>query len=128
MGRSGEYWFRISVLLGPEMAKHENRIGEVMADIDPNWLRTFGLTLSAVFFAELGDKTQLATFAFASKTKHISAVLSGSILALALSSIIATFLGLWLSKYVDPKWVHYGAATLFLVIGVFMVWQGPPSS
>lgn len=101
---------------------------EVMADVDPNWLKTFGLTLSAVFLAELGDKTQLATFAFSSKTKHLSAVLSGSILALTLSSIIAVLLGAWLARYVDPKWVHYGAAALFLVIGVFMVWQGPPSS
>lgn len=95
-----------------------------MADLDATWLLTF----SAVFLAELGDKTQLVTFAFASKSKHLSAVLSGSILALSLSTILAAVLGAWLSHSIDPKWVHYGAAALFLVIGVFMFCQGPPNT
>lgn len=98
-----------------------------MSEVDPSFWRAAALTFSAVFLAELGDKTQLATFAFASRTKSLSAVLLGSITALAISAVLATVLGAVLAKYVDPRWVHYGGAVLFLLIGAAMLWQGPPS-
>jgi putative Ca2+/H+ antiporter (TMEM165/GDT1 family) len=53
-------------------------------------LTTFGL----VFLAELGDKTQLATFCFSADCEDYRlSVFLGSAGALVLSSLIAVFLG-----------------------------------
>jgi putative Ca2+/H+ antiporter (TMEM165/GDT1 family) len=74
----------------------------------------------AVFVAELGDKTQLATMLFAAD-KQVSklTVFAGASLALVLASAIGVLAGSAISHYVSEKTLNYVAGTGFVVIGVW---------
>ena len=92
-----------------------------------SWWALFGATFVAVFMAELGDKTQLAALGLATAGKHPWAVFCGSALALVLASALAVGVGKLLADRIDPRWLHYGGAALFLVIGLVMLIRGPES-
>jgi putative Ca2+/H+ antiporter (TMEM165/GDT1 family) len=80
-------------------------------------LRLFATTFSAIFLAELGDKTQLATLAFAGESRAKWTVFAGSAIALVTSSAIAVLAGGWVGRHVPPVWLKRAAGTLFLVLG-----------
>lgn len=88
------------------------------------WM-TFGTAFVAVFVAELGDKTQLAALGLSASTDHPWAVLAGTTVALVLASVLAVGAGRLLTRALDPRWLHYGGAALFLVIGLVMLVRGP---
>ena len=86
-------------------------------------LTTFGM----IFLAELGDKTQLATFAFASESKSRLAVFIGSAGALVLTSLLAVILGAAVSRFVPANYIKSGAGALFIILGFWMIistWAG----
>jgi len=75
---------------------------------------------TAVFIAELGDKTQLATMLFAAD-KEVSklTIFVGASLALVVSSAIGVLAGGVISQYVSEKNLHYLAGTGFVAIGIW---------
>lgn len=75
---------------------------------------------AAVFIAELGDKTQLATMLFAAN-KEVSklTVFVGASLALIVASAIGVLAGSAISQYVGEKLLHYIAGIGFLGIGIW---------
>lgn len=79
-------------------------------------LTTFGM----VFLAELGDKTQLATFCLSAdcESNRLS-VFIGSAAALVLSSLIAVMLGDTLARIVPPHYIRLAAGFFFVVVGVW---------
>jgi len=80
-------------------------------------LTTFGM----VFLAELGDKTQLATFAFAAESKTKLTVFMGSAGALILSSLLAVLFGSAVSRLIPPHYIKIGAGGLFVLLGLWML-------
>ena len=80
-------------------------------------LTTFGM----VFLAELGDKTQLATFCFAAENKSRLTVFLGSASALVLASLLAVVLGCEVSKMIPSHYIKKGAGILFIILGLWMV-------
>ena len=74
----------------------------------------------AVFIAELGDKTQLATMLFAAD-KEVSklTVFIGASLALILASAIGVLAGSAISHYVSEKQLKYIAGIGFVGIGIW---------
>ncbi|ACJ16748.1 hypothetical membrane protein, conserved [Thermococcus onnurineus NA1] len=74
----------------------------------------------AIFLAELGDKTQLATIAFASKYGWKTAFI-GAILGLAAVNLIGAFLGDKLGDVLPLDVVHKLAGGLFIIFGVLMI-------
>ena len=80
-------------------------------------LTTFGM----IFLAELGDKTQLATFAFASNSESRLAVFLGSAGALVLTSLLAVVFGSAVSRLVPPNYIKIGAGALFVLLGLWML-------
>ena len=79
-------------------------------------------TFGAVFLAELGDKTQLATFCMATG-KHPWSVFIGSASALVIASLLAVLVSCHLQRLdlVPGVWIKRGAAVLFLIMGVWML-------
>lgn len=75
---------------------------------------------TAVFIAELGDKTQLATMLFAAD-KEVSkmTVFMGASLALIVASAIGVLAGSFISEYVSEKYLHYIAGAGFIGIGIW---------
>jgi putative Ca2+/H+ antiporter (TMEM165/GDT1 family) len=72
----------------------------------------------AIFIAELGDKTQLATLLFASESKLSPlTVFLASAGALVLSSAIAVLLGAVASKYLAALPLKLIAGAGFVIIG-----------
>ena len=80
-------------------------------------LTTFGM----IFLAELGDKTQLATFSFAVEGKSRLAVFLGSAGALVLTSLLAVVFGTGVSKLVPANYIKVGAGALFVLLGLWMI-------
>ncbi len=75
---------------------------------------------AAVFVAELGDKTQLATMLFAAdKEVNRLTVFLGAALALVLSSALGVVAGGLVSNYISEKHLHYIAGTGFVLIGIW---------
>ncbi|MGD8909469.1 MAG: TMEM165/GDT1 family protein [Chromatiales bacterium] len=75
---------------------------------------------SAVFIAELGDKTQLATMLFAAD-REVSkwTVFFGASLALVVASAIGVIAGSLVSTVVSERYLHYIAGVGFILIGVW---------
>lgn len=78
-------------------------------------------TFMVVFFAEMGDKTQLSTMMLASSKKAPISVFLGSALALTLSSLIGVLLGDTLYKMIPPSIIKVVAGGGFLVIGALIL-------
>jgi putative Ca2+/H+ antiporter (TMEM165/GDT1 family) len=80
-------------------------------------LSTFGL----VFLAELGDKTQLATFTLAASGRSRLAVFLGAAGALVVTSGIAVLLGEEVARVVPEAWIRRAAGLGFLALGVLLL-------
>ncbi len=74
---------------------------------------------SAVFIAELGDKTNLATMALAGGASSKLSVFAGASLALIATTALGVLAGDLVSRYVPELWINRGAGTMFVVIGLF---------
>ncbi|MFZ3045191.1 MAG: TMEM165/GDT1 family protein [Desulfatirhabdiaceae bacterium] len=79
---------------------------------------TFGM----VFLAELGDKTQLATFCLSADCDSKLSVFLGSATALVLSSLIAVLVGDAISRIISPNTIKIGAGLFFIVVGVYTLY------
>ena len=84
-------------------------------------LKIFLTTFGMVFLAELGDKTQLATFCLSADCDPKVSVFLGSALALVLSALIAVVFGTVFSKYIPATYIKLGAGIFFVVAGVWML-------
>lgn len=87
-------------------------------------LKLFALVFGTVFVAELGDKTQLATFLFASKAENPKlTVFLASAGALVLISAVAVLAGSLISQHVSTKVVSRIAGLAFVIIGIWTFWR-----
>jgi putative Ca2+/H+ antiporter (TMEM165/GDT1 family) len=85
-------------------------------------LTTFGL----VFLAELGDKTQLATFCLSADCDSRVSVFLGSAVALVLSSLLAVLCGGFVARLVPPHYIKIAAGIFFIIVGLWTLFT--PSS
>jgi putative Ca2+/H+ antiporter (TMEM165/GDT1 family) len=86
--------------------------------------KMFVPVFGTVFLAELGDKTQLATLLFASKSpSSLVTIFVAASGALILSSAIAVVGGAAISNYVDPRILSWVAGIGFILIGIWTIWQ-----
>ena len=82
--------------------------------------KTIITVFGAIFVAELGDKTQLATLLFAAD-KDVSkwVVFLGASLALIVASGLGVLAGGVISEYVSEKYLRYIAGAGFIAIGIW---------
>ena len=86
--------------------------------------KVFLTIFGAVFIAELGDKTQLATMLFAADrevNKYL--VFLAASTALVVASAIGVLAGSLLAEFINDRYLHYIAGVGFVVIGVFTLYN-----
>lgn len=83
--------------------------------------KTLLTTFVTIFLAELGDKTQLATFAFSAENPSRLAVFIGSAMALVLTSLLGVLFGSAVHRLVPPQAIKIGAGVLFILLGLWML-------
>ena len=87
-------------------------------------IKLFATIFAAVFVAELGDKTQLATMLFAAD-QEVSrwTVFFAASAALIVASAIGVAMGALLSEYISEKLLGYIAGIGFILIGAVTLYQ-----
>ena len=83
--------------------------------------KLFSTTFAAIFVAELGDKTQLATLSLAAGGKSRWIVFAGSALALVATSAIAVIGGEVVARVVPPIWIRRAAGLVFVAMGALFL-------
>jgi len=87
-------------------------------------LKQLVIIFGAVFLAELGDKTQLATMLFASREgASLLTVFVGASVALIATSAIGVVAGSAVSSLIPPKLLSYIAGVGFILVGVWTIWR-----
>ena len=86
--------------------------------------KTFAMIFGTVFLAELVDKTQLATMLFAARgTMSPMGVFVAAACALTVASAIGVLAGVWVSRFVDTRYLTLLAGAGFVVIGAWTLWS-----
>ena len=83
----------------------------------------FLTTAIAFFLVEIGDKTQVATIALGAQFQNVVLVTLGTTLGMMLANGPAVYLGNAIVERVSLKTVRIVAASLFLVVGVWVIAQ-----
>jgi putative Ca2+/H+ antiporter (TMEM165/GDT1 family) len=86
--------------------------------------KIFLTIFAAVFVAELGDKTQLATMLFAAD-REVSkyTVFVAASAALIIATAFGVLAGSLLSEYINEKYLHYIAGIGFIAIGAYTLYS-----
>lgn len=83
----------------------------------------FVATLTAFFLVEMGDKTQIATAALAARFRDILMVTAGTTLGMMAANAPAVFFGKAAVRIVPLGVVRVVAATVFVAIGLWALWD-----
>lgn len=87
----------------------------------PSRYGAFLTTTFAFFLVEIGDKTQIATIALGAQFQNVMAVTIGTTLGMMLANVPAVYFGSAIVERISLKLVRFVAATLFLLIGVWVL-------
>ena len=82
--------------------------------------KIFFTTFSAIFLAELADKTQLVGIGMSAKSGRPISVLLGSVSAYIIITALSVLIGAAFGKFLRPDVIRYTGAALFVLIGVLM--------
>mgnify|MGYP000204874919 CR=1 FL=1 len=84
--------------------------------------KLFLVVFWTVFLAELGDKTQVATFLFATQNPvHRYLVFVGAFSALAVSTLLVVLLGSKVTEFLPMKIIRILSGLGFILIGIFIL-------
>ncbi len=84
--------------------------------------KIFLASFSAIFIAELADKTQLVSICMSAKSCKPFVVWIGSVSAYMIVTILSVLAGVILNKFAKPELIRYLGAFLFIVIGILIFW------
>jgi putative Ca2+/H+ antiporter (TMEM165/GDT1 family) len=91
--------------------------------------KVFATVFVTVFLAELGDKTQLATLLFASRSAvSLWTIFVAASAALVLTTAIGVAAGAVVSQHLNPRYLSYAAGIGFIVIGAWTLVQAGSSA
>jgi len=80
----------------------------------------------AFFFAEMGDKTQLATVALAAKYHSIVPIWMGTTAGMMVADAFGIIVGVVLGKKIPERFVKWFAAAVFILFGIAGLYDSLP--
>ncbi|CUS81097.1 Uncharacterized protein family UPF0016 [Candidatus Kryptonium thompsonii] len=80
-------------------------------------------TFTAIFLAELGDKTQIAVLTLSAESKKPISVFIGAIVAFGAITLIGALLGDAITRIIPTHIIEKIAALAFIVIGILMFFE-----
>ncbi len=81
----------------------------------------FSSTFLTIFFAEMGDKTQLTTLLLSAESGSPWIVFIGASLALITTSLLGVVIGYWLAKRLSPQILDFFLALLLLFVAALLL-------
>ncbi|MCB1836512.1 MAG: TMEM165/GDT1 family protein [Alcanivoracaceae bacterium] len=78
-------------------------------------------SLTLVALGEIGDKTQLLSFALATRYRAHWPILAGITLATLINHGLSAWLGVWLANLVPMNWLQIFLGISFIALGVWML-------
>ena len=85
--------------------------------------KIFLATFTAVFVAELADKTQIVGISMASKSGKPLAVWAGSVSAYIIVTAVSVILGVTVGRFLRPEIIRSVSAVLFIIIGLLIFFE-----
>ena len=116
-------WFRIFVGVSFLVMAGWTLVPDKMDDApksDSHW-GAFVTTLVSFFLVEIGDKTQIATVALAARYHSVFRVALGTTIGMMAADIPAVFLGEAATRIVPVRYVRWGAAAIFALLGLWVL-------
>ena len=93
--------------------------GDVLAGEDKKYrFSPFWTVAVAFFFAEMGDKTQLATVALAAKYHTVIPIWLGTTAGMMVADAFGIIVGVVLGKRIPERFVKWFAAIVFILFGI----------
>lgn len=84
--------------------------------------KIFLATFSAIFVAELADKTQLVGIGMSAKSGRPLSVLVGSVCTYIVITSLSVIIGAAAGKYIKPELLRCIGGSLFVILGLLMFW------
>lgn len=78
-------------------------------------------SLTLVALGEIGDKTQLLSFALATRYRAHWPILAGITLATLINHGVSAWLGVWLANLVPMNWLQIFLGVSFIALGLWML-------
>ena len=78
-------------------------------------------SLALVALGEIGDKTQLLSFALATRYRAHWPILAGITLATLINHGLSAWLGVWLANLVPMHWLQIFLGASFIALGLWML-------
>lgn len=80
----------------------------------------------AFFFAEMGDKTQLATVALATRFESIIGIWMGTTTGMLIADAVGIVVGITLGKKIPERFIKWFAAAIFILFGAIGLYGAAP--
>ncbi len=106
----------ISVGANPDTCQEEKKLKS-------NHWGIFASTFATIFFAEIGDKTQLAILLMTAESRNPWIVFAGAGTALIATSLLGVLLGRWLASRIAPRTLERAAGVILLAISAVLLWE-----
>ncbi len=84
----------------------------------------YRITLAAfwtIFFAEVADRTQIASLTMSATSGKPFSVWLGSVTAFTVVTAVSVTLGMLLSRYIKPEVIRYAGGVIFILIGALIL-------
>lgn len=117
------FTFMTAVNLEPQPSLPQTEKSSSSPKTSPSWSfwTVFNSTFLTIFFAEMGDKTQLATLLISAESQSPWVVFLAAAMALMTTSLLGVLIGYWIARRLSPKVLNIGTALLLLLITAFLM-------
>lgn len=106
----------VSVSSNPDLSPEKKEVSQ------KEWT-IFASTFVTIFFAEVGDKTQIAVLLITAESHNPWIVFAGAGSALIATSLLGVLLGRWLASRIDPRTLERVAGGILLGISAVLLWE-----